>query len=399
MRLELLAQVADVGLQHPGVAAEVVVPDVVEDLRPGQDPPRVGHQVAEQPVLGVGQLDRRTVAEDLAGVVVELEVAEAEDALAAARVAEAPQDRADAGEQLLDREGLGDVVVAAEGEAADLVLGRVAGGEEEDRGLVGALAHPPGDLEAVEVGQHHVEQDEVGPELADRAERRLPVGRRLDLVVVEAQGDREDIGDVRLVVDDEDLADRGVVRGAVHAHIVSEVPVDFLGDGVANANASGPLSGNAEARPRAVPRSAAQPRRHETDRRDRHPRPQRGGRAGGERAPPPLLLRRGPPLVLPDRDRRQRERRPDAGDRRAPGRRTGGRRLPAALREGPRAGAPPGLVAQRRRGRSPIWTSTSRPGSRLCCRWSPRWSPGTRTWRSAPDWRAARGSSAARSAS
>ena len=32
VRVELLAQIADVGLEHARVAAEVVVPDVVEDL-------------------------------------------------------------------------------------------------------------------------------------------------------------------------------------------------------------------------------------------------------------------------------------------------------------------------------------------------------------------------------
>ena len=59
VQVELLAQVADVGLEHARVAAEVVVPDVVEQLRAGEHAARVEHQVAQQPVLGRGQVDRR----------------------------------------------------------------------------------------------------------------------------------------------------------------------------------------------------------------------------------------------------------------------------------------------------------------------------------------------------
>ena len=78
VRVELLAQVADVGLQHAAVAAEVVLPDVVEDLRAREDSARVEQQVAQQAVLGRRELDRRTGAVDLARVLVELDVLEDE---------------------------------------------------------------------------------------------------------------------------------------------------------------------------------------------------------------------------------------------------------------------------------------------------------------------------------
>src|SRR5665213_659736 len=52
--VDLLAQVADVGLEHAGVTTEVVIPDVVEQLRAGEHFARVGQQVAQQPVLGGG---------------------------------------------------------------------------------------------------------------------------------------------------------------------------------------------------------------------------------------------------------------------------------------------------------------------------------------------------------
>src|SRR5262245_29707933 len=50
--VDLAAEVADVGLDDAAVPAEVVLPDVVEDLRLGHDAPLVHEEVAEQVVLG-----------------------------------------------------------------------------------------------------------------------------------------------------------------------------------------------------------------------------------------------------------------------------------------------------------------------------------------------------------
>ena len=50
--VDLLAQVADVGLDDVGVAVEVVLPHVVEDLRLRERPAGVEHQVAQELVLG-----------------------------------------------------------------------------------------------------------------------------------------------------------------------------------------------------------------------------------------------------------------------------------------------------------------------------------------------------------
>ena len=76
--VDLLAQIADVGLDHVGVAVEVVLPHVVEDLRLRECPPRVEHQVAQQLVLGRRELDAGAPAPHLVRVVVELEVGEHE---------------------------------------------------------------------------------------------------------------------------------------------------------------------------------------------------------------------------------------------------------------------------------------------------------------------------------
>src|SRR5688572_7775493 len=50
--VELLAQVADVGLDHVVAAVVVVLPHVIEDLRLGQHPSGVEHEVAQEVELG-----------------------------------------------------------------------------------------------------------------------------------------------------------------------------------------------------------------------------------------------------------------------------------------------------------------------------------------------------------
>src|SRR5262249_5888287 len=76
--VELLAQVADVGLDDVRVAAEVVAPDVLEDLSLRQDTTRVQHEETEEVELGRGELDPALAAEDLVAALVEHEVGELE---------------------------------------------------------------------------------------------------------------------------------------------------------------------------------------------------------------------------------------------------------------------------------------------------------------------------------
>ena len=144
---------------------------------------------------------------DLARVLVELDVLEAQPALVGP-AAGAPQDHPDARHQLLEAERLGHVVVAAGGEAAQLVLGGVARGQEDDRHVAALGAEPLGDLEALHVGQHHVEDHHLRPEALDGGQRLLARGRGRRLEALVAQGHGDHVDDVGLVVDDQDA--RGV---------------------------------------------------------------------------------------------------------------------------------------------------------------------------------------------
>ena len=94
---------------------------------------------------------------------------------------------------------------------------------------------PVQQFEAVAVGQHHVEDEEIGPE-GRRFPDRVAAGagdRHLEPFV--AQRRRDQVGDVRLVVDDQNAraqvggSDRmGALVGAGHPAIVARSPVGIL---------------------------------------------------------------------------------------------------------------------------------------------------------------------------
>src|SRR5206468_3637344 len=105
-------QVGDVELDDVGLASEVVVPHPIEDLRLRQHPLGVAHQEAQQLELGRGQVDLRTCTSYLVAVLVELEVADGEHRSGVGAAGTGPsQQSAQPGDQLLQGERLGDVVV------------------------------------------------------------------------------------------------------------------------------------------------------------------------------------------------------------------------------------------------------------------------------------------------
>src|SRR5207244_1911972 len=65
------------------------------------------------------------------------------------------------------------------------------------------VAQPTRHFEAVEVGQHHVEDHEIGSVVLDGGERPAAGGRALDVESVDAEAHRQHLGDVLFVVDDE----------------------------------------------------------------------------------------------------------------------------------------------------------------------------------------------------
>ena len=208
--LELAAQVGDEDLDGVRRREGVVAPDLLEEALARHDDPLVAHQVLEQLELALGELDLALTAGHLVRVRVQGQVGDGQRRRPAWRAA--AQQRAQPREQLLTLERLDEVVVGTGVQALDAGLQRVAGGEHEDRHVVGR-AQPAGHLDAVELGQPEVEDDEVGVERRRLAQRRLAVGGDAHLVALQAQRALEDLGDLLVVLDDEHA---WVAAGRVH---------------------------------------------------------------------------------------------------------------------------------------------------------------------------------------
>ena len=198
---------------------------MVEDLHLGDDASGVDDEVAQELEFGGGQVDGHARARDFVGVLVDDEVSDAQECVVFFGAHGAAQDGADAGDDLFEAEGLGDVVVAADGQALDLVAHVVARGEEEDGDRDAGVAQAPGDGEAVHVGEHDVEDDEVGARGLGFVECAAAVLGGDDVEAGKTQRGGEEVSDVGFVVDDEEFCFSS--RGA-HATSVAYVSECFL---------------------------------------------------------------------------------------------------------------------------------------------------------------------------
>ena len=114
-----------------------------------------------------------------------------------------PEEGPDPGRQLAQAERLRDVVVGAQLEPDDLVELGVLGRQHHDRH---ARLGPddPADLDAGQLGQHEVEEDQVGPVPPEARERFTAVGRLDHPESLCLECVRERLAERRLVLDDED---------------------------------------------------------------------------------------------------------------------------------------------------------------------------------------------------
>jgi hypothetical protein len=175
---------------------------VVEDLGLGQHPALVHEQEAQQVELGGRQRHVLARPGDEVGVVVEDQVGAAQDRSGAGGPG-AAQDGLDAGHELLEAERLDQVVVTAGAEPPHLVVGAVPGCEEDDGRAAVLLAPAAAHLEAVEVGQHDVEDDQVGLDDLGGVDGLPPARDGVDLVPRVAQRSLEHEPQVVLVVDEQ----------------------------------------------------------------------------------------------------------------------------------------------------------------------------------------------------
>ncbi len=143
-----------------------------------------------------------------AGIDIDLEAAETEQT-GGRLAAPAAQNRLDPGKQLARLEGLGQIIVGAELQPDDAVHGVAARGEHEDRGVAPG-ADAPAHFEAVEVGQHQIEDEQVemaAAVLIDGVEAGRGDGNVI-LRLAEVVGDH--LGKAGIVFDQQDSSGHGL---------------------------------------------------------------------------------------------------------------------------------------------------------------------------------------------
>ncbi len=128
----------------------------------------------------------------------------AEDSEGVVGAERAAADGADAGEEFAGVEGFGEVVVGAHLEADDAVDVFAAGGEEEDA-VGGGGAEAGEDFEAVDAGEHDVEEDHGPGAGAGGFEAGVAAVDGVDAEVVAGEVLGEHVAELDIVVDEEDV--------------------------------------------------------------------------------------------------------------------------------------------------------------------------------------------------
>src|SRR5512133_823475 len=193
----------DLGDEHAQVVRLVPVlrpPHLMQELPLADQPAGVPNQELHQLPLGRGQPDLPPVPYDLLGGQVDAEVRGLHDRDQLVGWGSPADGGAQAGQQLVEPERLGDVVIGARIEGGDLVGFALADAQHDDRDpgpTPQALDH----LEAVDAGEAQVEDDHVGLLVGGCFEGFLAGGGEVDLITAGAQVDGQGAADLGLVVD------------------------------------------------------------------------------------------------------------------------------------------------------------------------------------------------------
>ena len=211
--LDFLAQTLDVGVEGSGVGEFESPPQRVETDFAGHHLAESRGEERQQVELFTTELHLSVVARDRTPGEVDAEVAEADDLVVTRRLG-ASQHGADARDELTQAVRLGDVVGRANLEPQDDVDFAGARGDHDDRD-VGGVVEFSAVVNARAVGQHHVEQHEVGLGREQERARLGDIGRTDHHEALDAESDVERVLVTLLILDDEDdVATWHVERGA-----------------------------------------------------------------------------------------------------------------------------------------------------------------------------------------
>ena len=121
----------------------------------------------------------------------------------------AAKERAQTSEQLAERERLHHVVICAGVETSHSIGHLVPRGQHQDREGAVAVAQLAAHGQAVDIGHHHVEHDDVGLTGRHRLECLGAVGDRLDLVALEGERAHERLAHAAVVFGEEHVSESG----------------------------------------------------------------------------------------------------------------------------------------------------------------------------------------------
>lgn len=200
---ELSAQVTYMHIHHVAPGVEVHVPHFLQERRSADDFSGMKHEVLEELELLGSQVEYAIADRDDMPQTIQSHRAAAQhvEPLGAA----APGERADPGQQLVELERLGEVVVGSGIEPADHVLHRIARSEHQDRSAATFAPELRGDLKAVLLRQHHVEQDDVVIVYVSQQGGLIAVGRYVHHVALLLQTVVDEPGHLTVIFYDEDL--------------------------------------------------------------------------------------------------------------------------------------------------------------------------------------------------
>ena len=190
-------------VDRPRLARKVGAPDAFQQGVAGEDHSSVARQCGEQVELSRPQLEPARPHGRFTPARVDPEAADLDRATASTRRFGPPKDRLDPGNQRAGMERLGDVVVGAQLQADDRVDHVVARSEHHDRDIAPS-AQLAAHLEAVQLGQHQVEDHQIWIVSGVEGEGLLAIGRGDHRPALLFEIEPEQLDDVALVVDHED---------------------------------------------------------------------------------------------------------------------------------------------------------------------------------------------------
>ena len=190
------------GLDDVGVMLPVVVVQMLEKFLLADDFARVVEEVFENVVFGGREVDEDASAMDGLFQGVELDVKGFKGGVGSALTA--ADENFGAGDEFAEVEWFGKVVVCAGVKELDDGVLAFFGREDEDRGGVFAGAHAAKEAEAVEFGEHEVEDDEVVAEIAGCVIACFAIGGPVDgKAWTIAEGGREVVGETNFVFNEQ----------------------------------------------------------------------------------------------------------------------------------------------------------------------------------------------------